>query len=74
MIKKCHEQLYRKTFDNSEMMEQIPQKKKKNQKLPQLIQYEMNNLNTLKYLMQINFQKILKARWFHGKILPRTYK
>ena len=28
MIKKCHEQLYRKTFDNSEMMEQIPQKKK----------------------------------------------
>ena len=52
------------------MMEQIPQKKK----LPQLIQYEMNNLNTLKYLIQINFQKILKARWFHGKILPRTYK
>ena len=49
-------------------------KKKTNQKLPQLIQYEMNNLNTLKYLMQINFQKILKARWFHGKILPRTYK
>lgn len=29
VIKKCHEQLYRKTFDNSEMMEQIPQKKKK---------------------------------------------
>ena len=34
----------------------------------------MNNLNTPKYLIQINFQKILKARWFHGKILPRTCK
>lgn len=74
VIKKCHEQLYRKTFDNSEMMEYLKKNKKTKNPLPQLIQCEMNNLNTLKYLIQINFQKILKARWFHRKILPRNCK
>ena len=49
IMKKCHENCTERHLTTQRWTN--TSKKKKNRTLPQLIQYEMNNLNTLKYLI-----------------------